>query len=317
MITGWEFTETHKPLVRVSKPEPTLEDDMVLIDVKACGLCHSDVGVLNDEAWLELVRPHTILGHEFAGIIIKTGNEVKNYKVGDRVAVCPVKDSHGQNPSYRGRDGAYADKAIAPEERLVRIADNIPFPYAAAATDAGMTSYHAVVVNGGLKPGMKVGIIGVGGLGQWGVRAAVLKGGEVYASTRNPEAQKLALEMGAKAVVSHPYELAQFGLDLIVDFAGGETTTSEAINAVNKYGKVVLVGMKTRSPIRAYDLILNKRTLIGSAGGTTEDIEELLKMIASGRLVPNIEEITFDDIPEGLERLRQGGLLKRLVAVRE
>ena len=82
-----------------------------------------------------------------------------------------------------------------------------------------------------------------------------------------------------------------------------------------KYGKVVLVGMKTRSPIRAYDLILNKRTLIGSAGGTNEDIEALLKLIASGQLVPNIEEITFDEIPAGLERLRKGGLLKRLVAV--
>ena len=308
---------THKPLKLVEKPDPVLEPDMVLIAVKACGLCHSDVGVLHDEAWLELVRPHTILGHEFAGVIIQAGSAVKNYKVGDRVAVCPTKDSRGQNPSYRGRDGAYADKAIAPEERLVRIPDGVSFPYAAAATDAGMTSYHAVMVNGGLKPGMKVGIVGVGGLGQWAVREAVLAGGEVYVATRNPEAQKLSLALGAKAAVSTPKELTGFGCELIVDFAGGETTTQEAINAVVKYGKVVLVGMKTRSPIRAYDLILNKRTLIGSAGGTCEDIEALLKLIASGKLVPNIEEISFDEVPEGLERLRQGGLLKRLVAVRD
>lgn len=308
---------THKPLKLVEKPDPVPEPDMVLIAVKACGLCHSDVGVLHDEAWLELVRPHTILGHEFAGVIVQAGREVKNFKVGDRVAICPTKDSRGQNPSYRGRDGAYADKAIAPEERLVHIPDSVPFPYAAAATDAGMTSYHAVMVNGGLKPGMKVGIVGVGGLGQWAVREAVLAGGEVYVATRNPEAQKLSLELGAKAAVTTPKELAPFGCELIVDFAGGETTTQEAINAVAKYGKVVLVGMKTRSPIRAYDLILNKRTLIGSAGGTCEDIEALLKLIASGELVPNIEEISFDEVPEGLERLHKGGLLKRLVAVRD
>lgn len=312
---GWQFTKTHEPLVLVEKPDPIPEPDMVVIEVKACGLCHSDVGVLHDEAWLELVRPNTILGHEFAGVIVKAGDQVKNFKVGDRVAVCPVKDSRGQNPSYRGRDGAYANLAIAPEERLVRIPDGVPFTYAAAATDAGMTSYHAVMVNGGLKPGMKIGIVGVGGLGQWAVRAAVLAGGEVYVSTRNPEAQKLSMEMGAKAVVNTPKELAPFGCEVIVDFAGGETTTQEAINAVVKYGKVVLVGMKTRSPIRAYDLILNKRTLIGSAGGTNEDIEALLKMIATGEFVPNIEEITFDEIPAGLERLHKGGLLKRLVAV--
>ncbi len=290
---------------------------MVLIKVMACGLCHSDVGVLHDEAWLELVRPNTILGHEFAGIIVEAGDAVKNFKVGDRVAVCPVKDSRGQNPSYRGRDGAYADYAIAPEERLIHIPDGVPFTYAAAATDAGMTSYHAVMVSGGLQPGQKIGIVGVGGLGQWAVREAVLAGGEVYVATRNPEAQKLSLELGAKVAVSTPEELAPYGCEIICDFAGGETTTSESINAVAKYGKVVLVGMKTRSPIRAYDLILNKRTLIGSAGGTNEDIENLLKMIASGDLVPNIEEITFEEIPAGLDRLREGGLLKRLVAVME
>lgn len=314
-MIGWEFQKTHEPLKLVEKPDPIPEPDMVVIDVKACGLCHSDVGVLHDEAWLELVRPNTYLGHEFAGVISAAGADVKNFKVGDRVAVCPVKDSRGQNPSYRGRDGAYANKAIAPEERLVHIPDGVPFTYAAAATDAGMTSYHAIMVNGGLKPGMKVGIVGVGGLGQWGVRAAVLAGGEVYVATRNPEAQKLSLEMGAKVAVSTPKELEPYGCELIVDFAGGETTTSEAINAVAKYGTVVLVGMKTRSPIRAYDLILNKRTLIGSAGGTCEDIEQLLKMIASGDLVPRVEEIAFDEIPAGLERLRQGGLTKRLVAV--
>ena len=253
-MIGWEFQNTHEPLKLVEKPDPVPEPDMVVIDVKACGLCHSDVGVLHDEAWLELVRPHTYLGHEFAGVISAAGAEVKNFKVGDRVAVCPVKDSRGQNPSYRGRDGAYANKAIAPEERLVHIPDGVPFTYAAAATDAGMTSYHAIMVNGGLKPGMKVGIVGVGGLGQWGVRAAVLAGGEVYVATRNPEAQKLSLEMGAKVAVSTPKELEPYGCELIVDFAGGETTTSEAINAVAKYGTVVLVGMKTRSPIRAYDL---------------------------------------------------------------
>ena len=231
-MIGWEFVKTHEPLVLVEKPDPVPEPDMVVIEVKACGLCHSDVGVLHDEAWLELVRPHTYLGHEFAGVIVKAGAEVKNFKVGDRVAVCPTKDSRGQNPSYRGRDGAYANLAIAPEEKLIHIPDGVPFTYAAAATDAGMTSYHAVMVNGGLKPGQKIGLVGIGGLGQWAVREAVLAGGEVYVATRNPEAQQLALSLGAKAAVTTPKELAPFGCEIIVDFAGGETTTQEAINSV-------------------------------------------------------------------------------------
>ena len=176
-MIGWEFQDTHKPLVLVEKPDPVPEPDMVVVDVKACGLCHSDVGALDDESWRALVWPHTYLGHEFAGVISAVGAEVKNFKVGDRVAVCPTKDSRGQNPSYFGRDGAYATKAVAPEERLVHIPDGVPFTYAAAATDAGMTSYHAIVKAGGMKPGTKTGIIGIGGLGQWGLRAAVIKGG--------------------------------------------------------------------------------------------------------------------------------------------
>ena len=148
-MIGWEFQDTHKPLVLVEKPDPVPEPDMVVVDVKACGLCHSDVGALDDESWRALVWPHTYLGHEFAGVISAVGAEVKNFKVGDRVAVCPTKDSRGQNPSYRGRDGAYANLAIAPEEKLIHIPDGVPFTYAAAATDAGMTSYHAVMVNGG------------------------------------------------------------------------------------------------------------------------------------------------------------------------
>ncbi len=314
-MIGWEFQHTHEPLKLVEKPDPIPEPDMVVVDVKACGLCHSDVGALDDESWQALVWPHVYLGHEFAGIISAVGSEVKNFKVGDRVAVCPTKDSRGQNPSYFGRDGAYASKAIAPEERLVHIPDEVPFTYAAAATDAGMTSYHAIIKAGGMKEGTKTGIIGIGGLGQWGLRAAVLKGGEVYAATRNPEAQKLALEMGAKGVVSHPHELAQFGLELIVDLAGGETTTSEAINAVADNGRVVIVGMATPSYCNAYDLINHRRTLIGSGGGDCEDIEDLLQMIASGDLIPRVEEIKFEDIPAGLDRLREGGLTKRMVAV--
>ncbi|MBQ4651150.1 MAG: alcohol dehydrogenase catalytic domain-containing protein [Oscillospiraceae bacterium] len=314
-MIGWEFQDTHKPLILVEKPDPIPEADMVVVDVKACGLCHSDVGALDDESWRALVWPNTYLGHEFAGIISAVGSEVKNFKVGDRVAVCPTKDSRGQNPSYFGRDGAYATKAVAPEERLVHIPDGVPFTYAAAATDAGMTSYHAIIKAGGMKNGTKTGIIGIGGLGQWGLRAAVVKGGEVYAATRNPEAQKIALELGAKAVVSHPSELKQFDLELIVDLAGGETTTAEAINAVADYGRVVLVGMATPSYCNAYDLINHRRTLIGSGGGDCEDIEDLLNMIASGDLIPRVEEISFDQIPAGLDRLREGGLTKRLVAV--
>lgn len=127
--------------------------------------------------------------------------------------------------------------------------------YAAAATDAGMTSYHAVVIKGNIKPGMKVGIIGIGGLGQVGARIAVLKGCEVYASSRKPEARQRAMDLGCKDTVETALELAQFNLDVIIDFAGSGDTTYNALEAVGHKGRVVVAGMaKLEAPINTMTL---------------------------------------------------------------
>lgn len=313
-MKGWLFTDTHVPLKLVEQPDPVIEPGKVIVDIKATGLCHSDVGALEDEGWLEIItkRP-VIMGHEFAGVIAEVGEGVTGYKVGDRVGVCPIGE--GGSPGYQ-YDGGYANKALVPAGNLVPMPDNVSFAQGAAATDAGMTSYHAMFVTGGAKAGMKVGVIGIGGLGQIAGRAAVVAGCEVYGVDLSPAARDLGRELGMKDVFENVSDLAAIAPELIVDYAGFGTTTAQALEAIAVGGTVVQVGMgRLEATISTRTLILKAARLLGSVGGNNDDIANCYRLMASGDLDPMITEITFDEISEGLDRLAAGGVKGRLVAI--
>ncbi len=312
-MKAWQFTNTNEPLVLNEVAEPTAGPGEVILDIKSAGLCHSDVGAMTDPGWLALIpnRPITI-GHEIAGVVTELGEGVTDVRIGDRVGVCPTASALA--PGY-GRDGGFTYKHRVLAGDLVPMPEGLSFDMAALGTDAGMTSYQAIVVRGGLKPGMKVGVIGLGGLGQIGARVAVVKGAEVHVAEINKDAWPLATEIGATSVVSDVSEWAGRGLDLIVDYAGFGTTTAGALKAVGFDGRVVQVGMgRLETTLDIRDLILNKVQLLGSVGGTKEDVAAVYELIASGDLKPVIHTIAFEEIPEGLERLHRGEVSGRLVA---
>lgn len=313
-MKGWQFNGTNQPLELVEKKDPVASEGRVLIEVKAAGLCHSDVGALHDPKWMNIIE-HTpiIMGHEVAGVITEVGEGVSGFAVGDRVGVCPVSEV-GMGPGY-GYDGGYSNLVSTPAVDLVKIPEGVSFEQAAAGTDAGMTSYHAMFRTGGAKKGMKVAVIGVGGLGQIAARAAVVEGIETYAVDVSEKAREMAKELGVKQVVEDITELADVAPDLVVDYAGFGTTTAGAIDVVAPGGKVVLVGMgKLEATINTDPLILKTATLQGSMGGDKHDIAEVYKLMASGDISPKLSEITFDEIPEGLKRLERHEVSGRLVA---
>ena len=312
-MRAWQFTETHAPLVLNDVPEPVAAPGEVLIDIRAAGLCHSDVGLMEDEGWLTMLgkRPITI-GHEIAGVVAALGEGVDRWKIGDRIGVCPTSMT---SPGYR-RDGGYTFKATARQDDIVRIPDTVSFELGAIGTDAGMTSYHAVMVTGGVKAGDKVGIIGFGGLGQIGARVAVLAGAQVYVAEINEAVWPLAESAGVEAVARDVREFAGLGLDVIIDFAGFDTTTAAAVDIIRRGGTVVVVGMGLlSSTISTKSLILNQCRLLGSGGGTVDDIAGVYRLYESGDLMPVVSTIDFEAIPAGLERLRAGAVTGRLVAV--
>ena len=314
-MKGWEFTGTHQPLRIVEKPDPKAKPGYVVLKTLAGGLCHSDVSALDIESWMSSFRVPVIMGHEVCGEIVEIGEGVEGYKIGDIVSVCPLYAKDGTTPGYT-RDGGYGTMTTAPVEQLVKVPAGLSPAKAAAATDAGATSYHAVCTVGGVKPGMRVGIIGVGGLGQFAVRIAVVKGCEAYVATRKPSAQERALSLGAKEVKASITEFADKNLDVIIDFAGAGKTTADAINTVGQYGKVVVVGMaKDTAEINTYPIIFKELKIEGSQGSTTADLRDCLELLASGELDPAIHTCKFEEIGEGIERLRRGEIDGRLVCI--
>ncbi|MCL2336770.1 MAG: zinc-binding dehydrogenase [Firmicutes bacterium] len=313
-MKAWRFHGTGKPLTFEDVPVPHAGPNEVVVQVKAAGLCHSDVSALDDPGWMPLFpRLPMTLGHENAGVIIEVGQGMEHWKVGDRVGLSPVMPDNDAI-GYGKWDGGFAPQLRATEANLVKLPDDVSFTYGAMATDAGLTAYHAMVTTGGAAKGNKVGVIGLGGLGYIGARVAVLLGAEVYAAEINPETKKLAGEIGLADVADSITAFKDKGLEIIVDYAGFGTTTAEAIETLVEFGILVQVGMgRLEATINTYPIIINQLSIRGSKSGTKEDLAALYELMRSGQLNPPMNIITHADIPAALDHLRKGGVIGRYI----
>ncbi|MGV0740517.1 zinc-binding dehydrogenase [Mycobacterium syngnathidarum] len=310
-MKAWVLEELHGTLTLQDIPIPDPEPHQVVIKTKAAGLCHSDIGSIEGTIPLRKRLP-IVLGHEGAGIIAKVGSGVTAWNVGDRVvATGSIEDAPGNT-----HDGGYAEYYAATADRLVSLPEGVDWGQAAAATDAGMTSYVGVVVNGGLRAGDRVGIIGLGGLGMTGAKIAVAKGASVYGVEPRAEVWETAKQAGVTVLFHDITELSGMDLDLVVDFAGFSSTTAGAISAVKYGGRVVLVGLGfPEVTFKAYDLVSRNIEIKGSMPpGNPQHLKDVVDLIASGDLEISATQIRFDEIPEGLERLRHGHVVGRLYA---
>lgn len=310
-MKAWELQETGKPLVLVEKPDPVPGPDEVLIDVKAAGICHSDIGLQQGPlAWM-LAQMPIVLGHEVSGIISQVGPGVTGWAVGDKVAVAGL----GLDAPGLTQDGGFGERCIGKVSQLMRVADAVPFDQAAAATDAGQTSRKALRL-AGVGEGMSVGIVGLGGLGLTAAKMAVLLGAEVHAAEINEAVWDKARDAGVRSIVRDVSELADLKLDAIVDFAGFGTTTAGAVKAVKPQGTVVVVGLgRSESAIDTSALVTNDITLRGSLGGSMEDALDVLRLMGEKGLAIETTTVRPADIPDGMERLERGEVVGRLVAV--
>jgi propanol-preferring alcohol dehydrogenase len=311
-MKAWLFTGAHEPLQLIEREDPSPGPGEVALQVRASGLCHSDVGRMDGTLTPYMPKqPPIVLGHEVAGVVTELGPGVHDYAVGDRVVASgTVEFCPGRNV-----DGGYATHCLLPAHCLIRLPDGVSFVQGAAATDAGQTSHSALMVAGELRAGQRVGIVGLGGLGMTGARIAVLNGAEVYAAEPRREAWDAAREQGVVAVVEDVRALAQHAPDLIVDFAGFGTTTAGAISAVRPGGLVVQVGLgRTEALISTMEMIGKGVTLRGSGGGRPTDTAAVLDHMATGALTIEATTIGFHEIPDGLARLEGGGVVGRIVA---
>lgn len=311
----YEDPETGVWLEEVPIPEP--KQGQALIKVHAAGLCHSDVHIIHGRGHNWIAKRPITLGHEVSGTVVKLGPGPSTVQVGDRVAVAipshPVEQASWETAIGLGYDGGYGQFVLGHLEFLVKIPDNVSFEQAAVATDSISTAYHAVAATAGADQSSTVAILGIGGLGMNAVKIAALRGAKVYGIDLNTAKFEEAKRCGATACAAALKEFADVKFDIIIDFVGVTQTVQSAISSVKNGGTVVLVGLGASSvEIKTTSFVTRSITLKASIGASKEDLQEVLNLLSTGHLRPNLIEIPFEDIPKGLQRLESGEVNGRL-----
>lgn len=321
-LKAWLFENVGEKMKLVELPNPKAKSGWVVINVEAAGMCHSDVGIVDGTITAALDHRPIVLGHEVAGTITEIGEGVSGFMVGDRVGVS-LREGHDEDDVGLGAgtangprggsapgihvNGGYAEKMLVRASRLIALPDNVSFEMGAVATDAITTAYSAVMTAGEVKAGSVVGIIGLGGLGMNGLRTASFAGAKVYGVDINEDLFEDAFKNGAAGCFKDVSELSSLKPSVIIDFAGFGTTTAEAIKAVAKYGRIVQVGLgKIESTINTNLLVTKKIQLVGSSGGTQEDLKRVYELITEGVYKPELTEVSFDKLDEVLDQFAQG-----------
>ncbi|MFV9429017.1 alcohol dehydrogenase catalytic domain-containing protein [Rhodococcus aetherivorans] len=316
-MRAWFYDSPLSPIrLEDNAADPRPGEGEVVVQVRAAGLCHTDVGFLDGTLTGILRDFPVVLGHEFSGVVTEVGNGVDGFAPGDRVAV----DNMGGYGSFR--NGGYEQYTVAATRDLIPIPGDLSFEQAAIATCGGRTAYRGVVVAGGVEAGMKVGIVGLGGIGLLGAQIAKARGAEVYAAEINEAVWPNARHLGITETVKRAKDLAPYELDVIIDFAGFSDTLAGAVEAIKagsyetlEGGRIVCAGLGEQySTIDVVQMVTKMIEIRTTSGGTAEDVANVMAMMANGSVGLRTERIAFDEIGNGLDRLQRGNVSSRLVA---
>ncbi|WP_249872811.1 zinc-binding dehydrogenase [Oceanobacillus saliphilus] len=309
-MKAWQVIGAKKPLTLNEVNPPTAGPGQVVINVKAAGICHTDVSYLDGTLTHYVGELPLTLGHEIAGTIDSLGEGVTGFSVGQRVVATADVDGPGTRTH-----GGFASQVLVPAELLVPLPDEVSFEQGATATDAGMTSMHALNL-GEVRKGTKVGIIGAGGLGSLAIQFALGMGAEVYVAEINENIHDNIRKYGNVEVATSITEFADKDLEVIVDYAGFGTTTAEAIETVGMGGTVIQVGLaREQANISAQSVVLKKLRYLGSLGGTPEDVANVISLMAEGKVKSDVNTVSFNQIGDTVEKLARGETTGRSVAL--
>ncbi|GAB6077826.1 alcohol dehydrogenase catalytic domain-containing protein [Hydrogenobaculum acidophilum] len=322
--------EFKKPLVIEDIPIPEIGPDEVLIKVKYCGICHSDLHIVDGD-WESWVKLPVVPGHEVAGVVEKVGANVKNVKEGDKVGMpwlyssCELCDYcvEGEEPLCPNheitgitRQGGYAEYMKAPSHFVTKIPDNLELSYAAPLFCAGITVY-AALIRLNIKPNELVVIQGIGGLGHLAIQYAKAMGAKVVALSHSDK-EKVAKDLGAdyfinSSKVDPVKELnALGGADAILTTVYDSKSIQNLVNALAPKGRLSVVGA-AQEPIyvNPFDLITKRIVITGSAIGGRKLLREMLEFSAFNNIKPIIQEYPFEDVNKALDDLRAGKIVLR------
>jgi uncharacterized zinc-type alcohol dehydrogenase-like protein len=311
----------------------------VLIDIKFCGICHSDIHQVRDE-WGGSTFP-MVPGHEIIGVVSKIGSGVTRFKEGDTVGVGCFVDScrkcenckedleqycdGGATLTYNSKtrdgtevtQGGYSTKMVVDENYVLHIPKNLPMNAAAPLLCAGITLY-SPLKHWKIGPGKRVAILGLGGLGHMGVKLAHALGAEVtvLSHSLNKEADGKRLGADHFFATSEPktFEKLNSYFDLIICTVSANIDWNQYLSLLKRDGTMVVVGVPANEiPIQAFSLIARRKSLAGSMIGGIKETQEMLDFCGKHNIVSEIELIPIQKVNEAYERVMKSDVRYRFV----
>lgn len=317
-------------------PDPVPGPGEVLVRVRASALCASDLHIV--EGKIPTVRLPFTPGHELAGEVAALGPDVDQIQTGQHVIAALDITCKRCRYCLTGRanlcpnlrrigfelDGAHAEYVKLPAENLIPIPDHIPFPEAAAISDAVGTMYRALRVQGSARLGDRILIMGCGGLGIQGVQLARTLGATVFVTDLRDEKLQRARELGADLTLNPVRDNVEKavleatdgqGCDVVLDVIGVPETMNTAINLCASAGRVVVVGFAAPTfEVPFYGLLMHEKSITGTRASTKADVMEAVTLVASGRIKPVVGSLfPLEGLPEAMAALRAGEVMGRAV----
>jgi alcohol dehydrogenase (NADP+) len=311
----------------------------VQIEILYCGVCHSDIHQVKDE-WGGSVFP-MVPGHEIVGRVTGVGNQVKKFKAGDLAGVgcfvdscreCPQCKAGleqycdvGMNGTYNGYEkdgktptyGGYSTNIVVDENYVLKVSEKLPLHAVAPLLCAGITTY-SPLRHVGVKKGDRVAVLGLGGLGHMAVKFAASFGAEVTMLSSSPSKETDAKKLGAHhfALTSDKNQLEKLKnhFHVILNTVSAPHDYTVYLDLLTTNGTMIVVGAPPKpSLVPAFNLIMKRRSIIGSLIGGIAETQQMLDYCAEHQIVSDVEVIDMSYINEAYERMLSNDVKYRFV----
>jgi uncharacterized zinc-type alcohol dehydrogenase-like protein len=340
-VKGYAAQNAASPLTPYDFERRELREHDVLVDILYSGVCHSDLHQVRDE-WKGTTPIYPMVpGHEIVGRVSKVGSHVKKFKAGDLAAVGVMIDScrvcspcshwmeqycvEDMTGTYNGyeRDGktvaqgGYSTKIVTDERWVYHVSEKLDLAGVAPLLCAGITTYSPLRF-ANVKPGDKVAVAGLGGLGHMAVKFAVALGAEVTMLSTSPSKESDAKKLGAHHFVLSTDKAAMkkhiSHFNVIVDAVSANHNYETYLKLLSLEGKLLVVGLPSEKPnVDPFELIKNRRSIIGSMIGGTKETQEMLDFCAEKNITADVEVISMQYINEAYERMLKNDVKYRFV----
>ena len=331
----------HQEVVVEEVPEPTISGPLdVIVKIGGAGVCRTDLHILEGQ-WAEAMAPDLpyVLGHENAGWVHEIGAGVTNVAIGDTVILHPTptcglcracragQDMHCATSTFPGlgSDGGMAELLLTSARACVKLDPATRPQDVAALADAGITAYHAVrKALPLLYPGTTCVLIGAGGLGHIGIQClAALTATRIVVVDRNPDALKLAEQLGAQhLVVADGKQVAAvqeltdgLGADVVLDFVAEQGAEADGFAMTRAGGSYYVIGYGGQLTVPTLDIISTERNIVGNIVGTYNELAELMVLAQTGKVTLHTSTYPLDAAVEALADLDAGKVRGRAILV--